>query len=121
MENIHKKFIEGLVEAEKLWIGADHLIYVTYPVVKDEKLLLKAFENIYNCIVMNISIILKFEYLYKRINLSKDKETNLNVFFNRCAKRYNFEESELKMIKDLLFIGKKHKESSVEFSKGKNL
>ena len=36
-----EKFIEYLAEAERIIKTADHLIYMTFPLVKDKKLLLK--------------------------------------------------------------------------------
>lgn len=117
MENIHKKFIENLVESEKHWGSADHLIYITYPVVGDAKLILRAFESLYKSLVLNVSTILKFEYLYKRISLGKNRDKNLNCFFKKCAERYGLDKQDIGVVKEIIFLGKKHKESSVEFSK----
>ncbi|MAG37952.1 hypothetical protein CMI45_01010 [Candidatus Pacearchaeota archaeon] len=121
VENIHKEFIDSLIEAEKAWQSGDHLTYVTYPVVKDDKLLLRALENLYESVVKTISTVLRFEYLYKRIELSKDSKRNLEMFFKKCGGRYGLGAEEREIIKEIIFFGKKHKEASVEFSgKGKS-
>jgi hypothetical protein len=117
MENIHKQFLDSLVEAEKLWASADHLVFVTLPVVKDQRLLIRALENLYKAVAVLISTILKFEYLYKRINLSKDTKKNLEVFFSKCVVRYGIEVEEIGVLRRLMVVGKKHKESGFEFSK----
>ena len=117
MENIHKTFLDEIVEAEKFWQSADHLIYITLPIVKDPKLMIRALENLHRGVVKNISLILKFEYLYKRVQLSKDSKKNLEIFFRKCAGRYSLGELDKKLIKDIVILGRKHKESGVEFSK----
>ena len=117
---MHKKFADDLIEAEKAWRTGDHLIYVTYPVVKDDKLFLRALENLHKSLVIIISSILRFEYLYKRIELSKNGGKNLEIFFKKCGKKYGLEIDDCEIIKEIISLGKKHKESSVEFSgKGK--
>ena len=121
MENIHKKFADELIEVEKLWNSADHLIYVTFPVVKDIGLLVRAFENLYKGLVFNISSILKLEYFYKRINLSQNTDKNLEVFIKKCSAKYGLDEDEGKIIKEIIFLGKKHKESGFEFSKNEKI
>jgi hypothetical protein len=115
MEDIHKKFINEMIEAEKKWTSADHFIYVTMPVVKDERLLLRALEVLYKGLVINISAILKFEYLYKRINLSQNTRENLETFFKKCSKGYGLNELEKKILKEIMELGKRHKESEIEF------
>ena len=117
MENIHKRFIDDLIEAEKLWQSADHLVYVTLPVVRDNKLMVRALENLHKALVLIITTILKFEYLYKRINLTSDTRKNLELFFSKCSFRYNLGREDIEIIKQILYLGKKHKESGFEFSK----
>ena len=115
MENIHREFFDSLYEAEKFWNSADHLVYITLPVVKDTKLLLRVLENLHKCAVRAISTILKFEYLYKRITLSSDSARNLEIFFSKCASRYGLGTDDREKIKKIIHLGKKHKEAGVEF------
>ncbi len=117
MDVIYQKFIDSLIETEKHLQSADHIIFVTIPVVKDPKLMLRAFESVYRGLTLNISTILKFEYLYKRITLSNDTKINLETFFARCSKNYGLNEGECKLLKEIIFLGKKHKESGLEFSR----
>ncbi len=115
MENIHREFFDSLYEAEGLLNSADHLVYVTFPVVKDAKLLLRVLENLNKCAVKAISTILKFEYLYKRVSLSSDSKKNLEVFFSKCAGRYGLGADDKDKIKRIIYLGKKHKQAGVEF------
>lgn len=115
--DFHEKMGNDLIEAERLVRLADHVSFVTFPVVKDAKLLARALENLHRGIVLIISGILKFEYLYKRINLTKDHSRNLEIFYGKCASRYGLDEGDVKLIKEIFFLAKKHRESGFEFSK----
>src|SRR3989344_5840591 len=116
MENIRRQFVNSLIEAEKYCLAADHVVHVSLKGVKDPKLLLRAFEDIYNALVLIISTVLRFEYLYKRISLKRDSKENLRIFINKCSKRYGLDEKDIGLIKEIIFLGKKHKESGMEFS-----
>lgn len=117
VEGIHQKFVDSLIEAEKLWGSAEHFVNITYPVVKDSKLLVRALESLSKSVSISINLILKFEYIYRRINLSENKEENLECFFERCAVNYGLAEAERGRIKEILMLGRKHRESGFEFSK----
>jgi len=114
---LYEKFADDLIRMEKHWANADHLVYITLPYIKEDKLLIRCLESLYDCTILNISTILKFEHMYRRVNLSENKRQNLKIFFERCSKRYNLSESEAIKLKELIFLGKKHKESGFEFSK----
>ena len=86
--------------------------------MKDPKLLIRALESLDKEVRLVISVILQVEYLFKRIELAKDTEENMRIFVKKCAKRYGIEEEDVKLLKEILFLGKKHKESGFEFGKG---
>lgn len=117
MEIIDKKFVESIVESQRLYRSAEHLISVTFPVVKDTKLLLRGLESLHKSLILSIGNILKFEHIYGRVSLGQDRERNLRVFFLYCAKRYGLSENDREIIKEILFMGKKHRESGMEFSR----
>ncbi len=120
MERVIKEFLDFLIDAEKDWSAADHIVYVTIPVVKDDKLLIRALDDLYSCILKVVSTILRVEYLFKRVSLSKDSKMNLRIFFEKCAVRYGLNTEDKKVIREIILLGKKHREASVEFSgKGK--
>lgn len=93
------------------------MTYVTFPLVNEQRLLLKIFDEIYHSIIQCINTILNYEYLYKRIRLYQDNRDNLNTFMNKCAKNYGLDNLQIKIIKEIIEINKKHKQSAMEFVK----
>ena len=116
-----EKFIEYLAEAERIIKTADHLIYMTFPLVKDKKLLLKILSETKIVITNCINSILQYEYLYKRIKLYKDTKTNFRTFKEKCAPRYRITKEEIKMIIELFEIVENHKQSHFEFVKNEKI
>lgn len=110
-----EKFLEKIEEAEKTIQTADHMIYVTFPLIKDKRLLLKVIQEIKTAISNCISSILQYEYLYKRITLYKDSKTNFKTFTEKCTPRYQISREEIKLILELFDFVEKHKESPFEF------
>jgi hypothetical protein len=109
------KFIEYIQEAEKIIRTIDHITYITFPLVKDKKLLLKILLETKIAITNCINSILQCEYIYKRISLYKDPKTNFKTFQRKCAKRYGINEKEIRLILDLFNIIRKHNQSPMEF------
>lgn len=116
-----EKFLENLYEAEKILLKIDHMLYVTYPLVQDKLLLLKILLETKNAIVKCINSILQYEYLYRRIRLSKDPKENLRMFKIKCAPRYNISVDEIKLILELFDTIEKHKKSPFEFKKDEKI
>jgi hypothetical protein len=112
-----EKFQENLDQAIKNLQIADHMTYVTYPLVNEKRLLLKIFDEIYKSIICCINAILNYEYLYKRINLYKKNEENMQTFINKCAKNYGLTNKQIKEIIEILELNKQHKQSAMEFVK----
>jgi len=112
-----EKFFENLEKSEKTIQIADHLLYVTYPLVKDKRLLLKILTEIKNGVANCINAILQYEYLYGRIKLSSNPKLNLKKFLKKCCPKYNISETNVKKIIKLFDIVEKHKASPFEFVK----
>jgi hypothetical protein len=112
-----EKFLENLQSAEKTLQTVDHMVYVTFPLVKDKRLLLKVLQETKNAITNCINSILQYEYLFKRITLYKDPKSNLRVFIEKCAPRYQITKEEINLIMELFDFIVKHKESPFEFVK----
>lgn len=111
------KFKEDLDNAKRNIQIADHLIYITFPLINERRLLLKIFEDIHKSIINCINAVLNYEYLYKKIVLYKDSKENFRTFFNKCAKNYDLNNYQIKKILELLELNKKHKQSAMEFPK----
>ncbi len=112
-----EKFLENIEEAEKIIKTADHMVYVTFPLIKDKRLLLKILQEIKIAVTRSINSILQYEYLYKRITLYKSSKANFKIFVEKCASRYKIDQKEIKLILELFDLAEKHKESPFEFVK----
>jgi hypothetical protein len=110
-----KKILENLNEAKKNIQTIDHMIYMTFPIVRENKFLLNILSKNSKVLKKLINSLLHYEYVYKRIKLYNNPEKNFQTFENKVSKRYNFTVEEIKEIKEILQLAKKHKESSVEF------
>ena len=112
-----EKFLKSIKEAEKIIKNVDHILYITFPLVKDKKLLLNVLEDIKSAISHCINSILQHEYLYKRITLYQNPKTNFITFIQKSSKYYHITEEETKRIVELFDLVEKHKESPMEFIK----
>ncbi|MBS3086573.1 hypothetical protein J4422_02625 [Candidatus Pacearchaeota archaeon] len=116
-----EKFLENLTTAEKTIRAADHMIYVTFPLIKDKRLLFKILHETKNAIALCINSILQYEYLYKRIKLYKDSGLNFKIFVEKCVPRYGITKEEMNLILELFDFVEKHKESPFEFVKDEKI
>ena len=112
-----EKFIEYLQEAQKIIRASDHLIYVSYPLIKDKKILLRVIEELKKAIAFCINAILQHDYLYKRVELSKNTKTNMQTFITKSAPKYSISREEIKKILGLFELVEKHRQSAMEFLK----
>jgi hypothetical protein len=116
-----EKFRENLENAVKSLRIADHMTYVTFPLVNEKRLLIKIFDEICKSVINSINAILNYESLYKRIRLYPDNEDNLQTFLEKCSKNYNLTNEQIKKIKEILMLNKKHKQSAMEFVKSEKV
>lgn len=110
-----QKFLQNLQEAEKIIQTVDHMVYITFPLIKDKKLLLKILLETKIAVANCINSILQHEYLYKRITLYKNAKTNFKIFKEQCAAQYKITKEEIKLVLELFDIVEKHKQSPMEF------
>ncbi|MBI2045318.1 hypothetical protein HYT23_04640 [Candidatus Pacearchaeota archaeon] len=113
-------FIQDLGEAEKIIKAIDHMLYVTYPLIKDKRLLIKILKESKNSIFLCISAALQYEYIQKRIRLYEDSRRNFSAFIE-CSKKYGIKSEEIKKILELSDIIDSHKSSSIELYKNGKL
>jgi hypothetical protein len=117
MANVYTEMIDELGAAKSLAESAEHLVFVVLPVVGDNKLLLRALESTNKAVLKNIEVVLKFEHMFKRIDLTKNPGDNLDLFFSKCISRYGLNELEILGLREILKLGKRHKDSGFEFSR----
>lgn len=115
------KFIEHLAEAQKIISIIDHMYYVTFPLVKDKRMLLRILAESKKATAHCINAILQCEYILTRIQLYKDPEINFRIFELKCAPLYDISQEEIKLIRELFEITETHKKSPAEFRKGETI
>ena len=109
---------ELLANASKLLATADHLAFVTYPMVKEPKLAFTISEHLYNACVNAMDALLYYEYRYKRLDILPDKfTTKVIIFKQQIGPRYNIDRSQILAIEDMHNLLEDRKKSQVEFRK----
>ena len=112
MENIAE-----LEDVKRTLRIADHMIYITYPVLKENRLLIKVLEEVYSVVKKTIDMILQHEYEHKRIKMYSDPKINMAIFEQKCAQRYNITSEEIIGIKQIMDLFESHRTSPMEFSR----
>ena len=111
-----------LEEAKKALKTADHLAYITYPLVLDNKLMLLIAENIYRSIIKTIDSLLNYDKYYKRIPVvPENQEEKIMMFRTEICRRYNISPEIILMIKDIKAIAESRKNSDLELFRKKEL
>lgn len=111
MDKLKQLITEANAELKK----ADHLAYVTYPMIRESKLLYAIAEVLYNSLHKGVEAVLEYERLYKRIPLVAGTfETEIELFKDVSA-RYGFSRNVVLLLLDLKRLIKAKKESPVEF------
>lgn len=111
-----EKYKEDLIEASRHLRIADHMTYVTFPLINEHRLLLKIFDEIYLSIINCINGVLNYEVLYKRVRIYSTFNENFDSFV-RISRYYDLSDEQIKMIKEIIELNKKHKKSAIEFVK----
>ena len=112
-----EKFLENLQEAEKIIRTADHMVYVSFPLIKDKRILLLLLSELKKAIINCINVILQYDYLYKRISLYSNAKSNFEIFKNKSSKRFNITKQEIELMIWLFELEQSHKKSPMEFTK----
>lgn len=95
---------------------ADHMLSVTYPLLKDPKLLITVLSNIYESIHENIRSLISYEVTFKRINDPGTEFQEELRTFTHLVHKYQMNNAIITTFQELHMILKEHKESPMEFS-----
>ena len=91
-----EKFQELRDSAGKKLQIADYMLTMTYPLVRDPKLLLSVAENLFLAYSYSISSLLHYERLFKRIpTFQEDFSSKLDMFADRCLGKYGIGEENI--------------------------
>ena len=97
---------------------ADHMLTMTYPMVKDPKLLLAVIENVFLGLTNSMGALLHYERTYKRVPPFQDTfVSKFNVFQQKCVPMYNISKDYLTTMQETKEIILQHKKSPVEFTR----
>lgn len=122
-----------LDKAGKALRTADHMIYITYPLIKENKLLKSILEQIYGIADNIVNAILQHEWIFKRISQpNQPSQLDSNIpslvsnsrnfeLFQKCTERYSITAQETEQLKELLDLMVKHRTSSIEFTRKEKL
>ncbi len=113
-----EKFEDLRLKAKRHLKLADHMLFVTYPLLSEPKLLLTVVDNLFLSITNMLGAFLYHEYYNKRISGFEDTfEGKFNKFKLECISRYNLDKDYILFIQDIKDIIVKHKTSPVEFAR----
>lgn len=111
-----EKMVTCAEEAKKAFVTADHLVYVTFPLLNDQKLLATIAEKLHVALNKGMQAVLEYDYLYKRIQfVPNDFEGRMTLFKQYALRRYHFNPECLTLMTDLNEIVNRRKESPMEF------
>lgn len=112
-----EKFLSALDSASKTLQTADHMIYITFPLIKDNRILIKIFNEIYTTLLSLVNTVLQYDYAYKRVMLYNDAKINFRNFREKCAPRFGITQEEVAKIIEIFKVMEKHTQSPMEFVK----
>lgn len=113
-----EKFQESRLAAKTNLEKADHMITITYPLIKDTRLLLPIIENVFLSLTNTMNSVLQYDLLFKRIPpYPEDIDSRINIFRGRSVRRYNLDENYATLIQEVKNLVKEHKKSTIEFTR----
>lgn len=119
---MESSYAELLAKAKKEIEIADHLIYVTFKMVSEVKILLAISEHIYNATRAALQALLTYEHTFKRIEAYPPNfVAELSIYRNRdVEKRYGFDPKFFRLMHKLLEMNRIDKASIMRFKRGNN-
>lgn len=109
---------ELLRDAQEKLLRADHLAFMTYPQVKEPKMLALVLENVDAVFSDCMEALLDYERMYKRISVVKgDFDSELRMLREHCLKRYGYPDRVANVISEVRFLAEKKKGCQMEFQR----
>jgi hypothetical protein len=116
-----EKFQELRDKAKQKLQLADHTLVMTYPIVKDSRLLLSSLENLFLAFSYGMTSILHYELTFKRVPPFQNNFTyKLDLFKEKCMPKYNIDTEHLKIMGKIRDIVVAHRNSPIEFPRKDN-
>jgi len=103
-------------KAKKEFQTTDHLIYMTYPLVKDKKLLIVITMGLFEVVKSCMGVLLEKERLERNImTLPMNFNSRFFLFREKCAEKYGIKDEMLKLISELNKLIEEQNENSNRF------
>jgi hypothetical protein len=116
---VGERYQELLQVAKKQIELADHMLYVTYPLVQEAKFLLAIANHVISAARSAMQALLEFELLYKRLEqYNKTFLSEVEIYQKKIAPRYNLDGKYYKLLQRLMEVQKYDAESIFRFKKG---
>ncbi len=112
MENTFQNYVK---DAEKAFQTADHLAYVTLPLLKEKKLLIPIIENIDKALSKSMHAL--FHHTHTTPPTHFDEQVTL---LEKIIPTYKINKELILIIKEVRTIMKHHEKSAVEFIRNNN-
>jgi len=114
-----EKHMQLLQFAKKEIEVADHLLYMTYPMIKETKFLLAITDHIIKAGRSALQALLEYERLYKRIEAyPKNFAMEISIYRQKLESKYGFDPVFYRLLNKLLEIQKFDQNSTVRFRRG---
>lgn len=118
MDASHKILIQ---EAEKAFNTADHLTYVSLPLLNEPKLMVTITQNIHRALSKGMQALLAYEYQSKHITVIPDNfQAQVLVFEQDIMPKYKINKEIATTLKEVRHIMNYQKESPIEFQRREN-
>ncbi len=108
--------------AQQQYDAAFHLLKVTFPLVKDPKLLLGVVHNLFASMEASMDALLAYErQLHLIPAYQEDFQSKFNLFRYKCVRRNHIPVEIIVLMQELREILELHTKSPMEFQRGNNL
>jgi hypothetical protein len=111
-----EKWPESLKKAKQHFDIADHMAYVSFVILKENRLMIKIINEMYSSVICLIKAMLDYEFENKRIRIYHDSALNFKTFRERVGNMY-LAKKEMELILIIINLEKQHKQSEMEFVK----
>ena len=107
--------LDSLNLANRYLRSADHIAYVTFPLVKDNKLIIAVLENLNNSVSNAVDALLIHEKKNRGISIIPEDFELKRQTVAAVAKKYNIIPDELSLVSELQDMVAQRKKSEMEF------
>lgn len=101
-----------LEEAKRLIRNADHLLYITFPIIKENRLLAKILDEMGKAMGL-----LMEDVLQREKNVSSSGWGERMIDFSKCSSKYGMDDAQISNLGRMMEMVQKRRESVMDFSR----